>query len=163
MASEHIGTVDLPQLEATGVYDRHALLERSLYTGNHVVELFVHASGVLAKHHPDHALVFFAVRRAWVVISSRAKPVMITNFNYDSAQDAVFYLAAYLDHYGMEREACPLVVGGLIGREGQLLRELSIYFNLTYLDEQLSAGAQGLGCDLLLAYEQARRQELVGG
>lgn len=159
VSDESVGALALPQLEAVAVFDRHPALPESLHSGNHVAELVLDALGVLARAGGHVAVAFFIGPVCWFALSRGGEVVALDNFSVNAEPDAVFYAAALLGHYGVAREECPLVVGGTIAPDGQLYRQLSIYFDLLNLADVLAERPQGAPQQLLLAYGRSLRQQ----
>ena len=145
---DQVGTTELPELQAVGVFDRHDAIPDELFSGNHVVELFLAASMRLAEEHPNHALAFFVDRQIWLLLSREARIVFVQPHRIVSDEDAVFYIAAHLQHFGLMRERCRLMVGGRISSLGSLHRQLSIYFEVDDLETALQACAGATAHDL---------------
>ena len=159
VADQRIGALALPQLDAVAVYDRHPELPDSLHSGNHVAELVLDALRVLARAGDSVAVAFFIGPICWFALAREGEVVALDNFAVNADTDAVFYAAALLSHYGVPREECPLAVGGTIAADGQLHRQLSIYFDLHNLGALLTGAAQGAPQELLLAYGRSLRQQ----
>ena len=156
---EAVGALALPELDAVGVFDRHPELPDSLHSGNHVAELLLHALLALAGPERSVAVAFFIESTCWFALARAGEVVALDNFAVNAEVDAVFYAAALLEHYGVAREDCPLVAGGMIAPDGQLYRQLSIYFDLRDLDGELARPPVAPAHELLLAYEASLRQQ----
>lgn len=154
-----VGALALPELAAVGVFDCHPELPESLHSGNHVAELLLHALRTLAGDADTAAVAFFIESTCWFALARAGEVVALDNFVVNAETDAVFYAAALLEHYGVKREDCPLVVGGTIAPDGQLYRQLTIYFDLRPLAEELGRHRAAAAHDLLVAYEQSLRRE----
>ena len=158
-ATARTGALALPRLDAVGVFERHEGLPDEVYTGDHVAGLFLAAAAALARAHPDHALAFFAEDTLWLALTRRGQTIFLQAHRVISDVDAVFYVAAHLQHFGRMRESTTVVLGGRIAPGGSLHRQLSIYFPVCALAEAL-AGApdaadadEAAALDLLRAYE----------
>lgn len=154
-----VGALALPELEAVGVFDRHPELPESLHSGNHVAELLLDALRTLAADTHTAAVAFLIESTCWFALARAGEIVALDNFVVNAETDAVFYAAALLEHYGAKREECPLVVGGTIAPDGQLYRQLTIYFDLRPLAEELARFPATPALDLLVAYERSLRSE----
>ena len=159
VADQRIGALALPQLDAVAVYDRHPDLPESLHSGNHVAELVLDALRVLSRAGDSVAVAFFIGAICWFALTREGEVVALDNFAVNADTDAVFYAAALLSHYGVPREECPLATGGTIAADGQLYRQLSIYFDLHDLRTLLAGAPQGAPQELLLAYGRSLRQQ----
>ncbi len=164
LQEEQVGVLQLPTLDAFGVFDRHDAIPDELFSGNHVAELFLAASMRLSGKFPEHAIAFFIDDKVWLLLSRAGRIVFVQAHRIVSDTDAVFYVAAHLQHFGLLRETTTLFVGGRISALGSLHRQLSIYFEVVDLAEALPSYAQKGALDpidtavsLLLAYQWGLR------
>lgn len=151
VSKEKVGVLSIPKLQAMGIFNRQEGVSDDLYSGNHVAELLLAGSFALAEESQDHALAFFFKDLFWLILNRQGQVVFVQAQPIQSDTDAVFFIAAHLQHFGLIRESCPLFVGGQISTEGQLYRQLSIYFDLSLMANHLRHD-QGAAVQLLLAY-----------
>jgi hypothetical protein len=159
LARQKIGTTALPGLQAMGIYNRHTDVADEFYSGNHVAELFIHVATELSRRMPDLVLAFFVDKYCWFVIVRRNQLVYAQARYVPAHSDAIYHLAALLKQYGLNRETTPVILGGMLATEGQLYKQLSIYFDLKRLEDELAAGPHTAPVQLLLAFDATLRQE----
>ncbi len=157
----NIGVSALPELQAMGVYDRNVQVPESLYSGNHIAELFVHTANELGKQVQNHCLAYFIDQHCWMVLVRQNQVVLVQAEHCQVDADAVFHLAAMLEQYGLDRNTTPVYIGGMISEEGQLYRKMKIYFDLRNLDDKLATGPTTAPVDLLLAHQVALREQPI--
>ena len=158
---ERIAVSALPQLGAMAVYDADERVPPSLRSGNHVNELFLHCAGHLAEATPTMGFAFFCEGSMWLTLLRAGEVVLSRNLPVQAHSDAVFHLAAMLGHYGLDRATTRMVVAGRIAPEGQLQRELEIYFRVEDVSVALAAQALTPPLELLLAYQDAVRSPIA--
>ncbi len=161
LGSAQIGVIALHELEAMGIFDREPQLDESLYSGNHLAELHLDAATSLSAAMNEVCLVFFQPQAFWVTLLRGGRVILYQSFRYSGEADAVFYIAALLQHYGLERDQCPVVVGGAVVEGSLLQRQLTIYFDLFPLAEIAGGIAASPALRLLLAYEAIMCREPV--
>ncbi len=157
----NIGVSAMPELKAMGVYYRNVRVPVSLYSGNHIAELFVHTANQLSKRQPHLGLAYFIDQHCWMILVRQNQVVLVQAEKCHTDADAVFHLAAMLDHYGLDRHSTPIFTGGMISEEGQLYRQLRIYFDIRNLDEELAAGPHTAPIELLLSHQKALREQPI--
>ena len=163
VAHDTVGALALPDIGAVGVFDRHPDVPESLHSGNHVAELLLAALRAVAGDDGTVALAFFVDRVCWFLLAREGEVVALDNFAVNAETDAVFYAAALLEHYGVERVGCPLLFGGTIAVASPLHRQLAIYFDLHELSEVLAGRPPTPAHDLLRAYARSLRDEPLEG
>jgi len=152
---ESIGVCALPELQAMGVFDKNLSVPESLFSGNHIAELFVHTANQLSKRQPSLGLIYFIDHLCWIVLVRQGQIVLVQAESCQVDADAVFHVAAMLKHFGLDRDSTPIYAGGMITEEGQLYRQLKIYFDIRNLIDELAAGPHTAPIELLLAHQKA--------
>ncbi|MFK8056734.1 MAG: DUF3822 family protein [Saprospiraceae bacterium] len=158
---ESIGVSAMPELQGMGVFNRNLHVPESLYSGNHIAELFVHTANQLSKRMPNLGLTYFIDQHCWIVLIRQNQVVLVQAEACRNDADAVFHVAAMLEQYGLERDSTPIFTGGMIAEEGQLYRQLRIYFDIRNLDDELAAGPHTAPIELLLAHQKAIREQPI--
>lgn len=156
-----IGVCAMPELQAMGVFNRDLQVPESLYSGNHIAELFVHTVKQLSKRQPNLGFVYFIDQQCWILLVRQSQVVLVQAEACKVDADAVFHIAAMLEQFGLERDSTPIFTGGMIAEEGQLYRQLKIYFDIRNLDDELAAGPHTAPIELLLAHQKALRQQPI--
>ncbi len=159
--SKRYAHVELQRLNAIGVFATTVGNAPAHATPHHVAELFLAAGYALSVGQQGFGVGFFVGRVLWLMLYRKGKLVYLASQYVDVDADAIFYLAAHYQHFGLDREACPLYVAGSLLESGQLYRQLSIYFDLRSLPRALRDATAELPADLalLLAYDEALREE----
>lgn len=152
---DHIGVITLPHIDAMGIFDRNSNLGNSLYSGNHIAELFIEAALKLINVESTFAFVFFHEKVLWLSLVREEKFLLLQSFRFSSKSDAVFYISAILDQYGIRRENCPLFVGGMISADSMLHDQLSIYFDVRDLLDYFSLQTESAVERLIVSYQHA--------
>ncbi len=156
--------VRLPSLGAVGVFPEGS--SESADSGvdpHHVAELFLAAADTIAHERSGFGLAFFVGQVMWLLLHRDGQVVFFSSQHVDVAADAVFFLAAHYQHFGLDRVECPVYVGGAVSVEGELHRKMSIYFDLIPLEGELHKAppASNPSTELLLAYSAALRQDFI--
>ena len=158
LQAEQIAVLPLPSLAAVALFDRHSGLPEPVASGNHVAELFLAASTLIAADQPNHAIAFFIEDKLWLILAREGRTVFVHAHRILSDTDAVFYIAADLQHFGLLRQATTLFVGGHILPLGSLYRQLTIYFEVVDLADAFDhAERSSSEVELLLAYQRGLR------
>jgi len=97
----------------------------------------------------------------WIILVRQNQIVLVQAEACRVDADAVFHVAAMLGHFGLDRDSTPIYTGGMIGEEGQLYRQLKIYFDIRNLDDELAAGPHTAPIELLLAHQKALREQPI--
>ena len=157
----NIGVSTISELQAMGVYDRNVQVPVSLYSGNHIAELFVHTANQLSKRLPNLGVAYIIGKHCWIILVRQHQVVLVQAEHCQVDADAVFHLAAMLEQFGLDRHSTPIFTGGMISEEGQLYRQLKIYFDIRNLDDELAAGPHTAPVELLLAHQTALREQPI--
>jgi len=155
---DNVGVNAMPELQGMGVFSRNKHVPESLYSGNHIAELFVHTANQLRKRLPNLGLAYFIDQQCWIVLVRQNHVVLVQSETCQNDADAVFHIAAMLEQYGLSRDSTPVFIGGMVETTGQLYRQLKIYFDIRNLDDELAAGPHTAPIELLLAYQNALRE-----
>ena len=155
--SAEVGVVDVPSVGALGIFERDARVPSGADAGHHVVQLFVGTADELRTRHPDFAIAFFTGPHLWVVLYRGGQLAAVEGRGSRASADAVFHLASRYEHFGLDRAAVPLFLAGAVAPDGELDRQLRIYFSVAYLREALPPANRGPAARLLLAYGRAVR------
>ena len=158
---DSVGVSALPELQAMGIFDRNLEVPKSLYSGNHIAELFVHTANQLSKRLPNLGFAYFIDQHCWIVLVRQNQVVLVQAEGCQVDADAVFHIAAMLEQFGLDRDSTPIFTGGMIAEEGQLYRQLKIYFDIRNLDDELAAGPHTSPIELLLAHQKALREQPI--
>ncbi len=162
LVSNAYGFASLSEPAAVGVFARPAASPEEPGDAHHVAELFIAAGNHLARDIEQLGLGFLVGRVLWLLLYKGGDLTYISSHHVDSEADAVFYIAAHYQHFGLDRATCPFYVGGGLDPVGQLHRQLEIYFDLHSLSLALRERQDPLvlEVELLFAYEEALRQEI---
>ena len=155
LAEDAIGVIALPGLEAMALYDKHPQLPDALRSGNHLAQLLLLVAKTMSEVTPHVCFAFFTSTAVWLTLVRDKEVILCKAMDMHAHADAVFHLASLLSQYGLSREDTEVVVGGHIAAEGQLYRELSIYFRLRAFADALGALPEQPALALLLAFQQA--------
>lgn len=156
-----IGVSALSELQGMGVFERNLDVPESLYSGNHIAELFVHTANQLSRRLPNLGLTYFIDQHCWILLIRQSQVVFIQAEQCKVDADAVFHIASMLAQFGLDRASTPIFTGGMIGQQGQLYRQLKIYFDVRNLDDELAAGPHTAPIELLLAHQKALREQPI--
>jgi len=156
-----IGVSALSELQGMGVFERNFDVPESLYSGNHIAELFVHTANQLSKRLPNLGFAYFIDKHCWILLVRQKQIVFIQAETCKVDADAVFHIASMLEQFGLERAATPIFTGGMIAEQGQLYRQLKIYFDVRNLGDELAAGPHTAPVELLLAHQKALREQPI--
>ena len=157
--SDEIGVTAVPSVGALGIFERTPGIPAGVDADHHLCELLVEtAAGMRDRRPPHYAMAFFTGAATWVVLYRGGHLVHAQGQASNRPADAVFFLAALLQQFGIDREEAPLLVGGALTEEGQLFRELGMYFQTDAIAEATDASAPAT--QLLLAYGRALRSGL---
>ncbi len=157
-----VGAIHLSSLQAVALFDQHPGLAAGRSYTNHIAQLLLAAASDLLPAAGELVLCFFVEGHMWVVAARDEQPVFFQPRRINSEADAVFNLATLLTHYGFGRAACPVVVGGEMVPDGQLHRQLKIYFHVRELEPELTeVSASKASSALLLAYQRCLRRETL--
>ena len=167
VSPDKVATVMLPLLDAVGVYERTDASPDAIPTGHHVAELLLARVVTLMASSTSTLAALFVIRDAmWIVLAKRGEVSYLQTHHLAGAEDAVFYVKAMMEQYGLEAATTPVFAGGSFTAEGQLGRLLSIYFDVRELTSvganQSPAGELGAH-ELLAAYEHALRRNIGQG
>ena len=155
--SEDIGVVALPSIGALGLFEREPNIPAGVGADHHLCELLIATAQAMRERRRDFVLAFFTVSHSWLVIYRRGELIHAQSRPMTTGPDAVFFAAALLQQFGLDRDATPVYVGGAISSEGQLLRELVVYFDVRPLSKAVPAPAAPAAMHLLLAYGRVLR------
>lgn len=134
-----IASVALPHLRAVGVFEDTGGARGRHREQTHLAQLLLATAHELRAVGPAFGIAFFVGPTLWVVLYRDGGLVYAGAHAAGAETDAVFYLAALYNHFGLRRSACPLYVGGGIGPEGSVYRQLLIYFDAELLATAIDA------------------------